>query len=138
MGQPLRPPIGAFQRGGFLGYYLWFPIVFPLFVSAFTGRVKSRPVSAFVGVNGEDIRALRARRPEASAVCRKAAGMPGRVETPSSHCQPHSAILSPCVDPWSVHICGSTCPWTSWTPWRSTSNGVAGGRVEGAGGRVGR
>jgi hypothetical protein len=46
MGQPLRPPpIGAFHRGDSFGYYL----VSPLFVSGVPGRVKSRPVSAFVG-----------------------------------------------------------------------------------------
>jgi hypothetical protein len=44
------PPIGAFQQGDSFGYYL----VSPLFVSGVPGRVKSRPVSAFVGVNGED------------------------------------------------------------------------------------
>jgi hypothetical protein len=80
---------------------------------------------------------LRVKRPEAnpkttaSAVCRKAAGMPGRVETPSSYCQPHSAILSP----YSVHVTWntqSTCNSTyvvpharghRGTPWRSTSKG---------------
>jgi hypothetical protein len=45
MGQPLQPPHRGIPAGGFLGYYL----VSPLFVSGFTGRVKSRPVSAFVG-----------------------------------------------------------------------------------------
>jgi hypothetical protein len=42
MGQPLRPPIGAFQRGDSFGYYLCFPIVSPLFASGVPGRVKSR------------------------------------------------------------------------------------------------
>jgi hypothetical protein len=58
MGRPLRPPVGAFPEGDSFGYYL----VSSLFISGFTGRVKSRPVSAFVGVKGEDIRTLRARR----------------------------------------------------------------------------
>jgi hypothetical protein len=57
------------------------------------------------------------------------------------HTQLHSVTLSPRTWPRSVHVQfharGSTCPWTSWTLWRSTSNGVAGGRVEG-GWRPGR
>jgi hypothetical protein len=69
MGQPLRPSIGAFQWGDSFGYYLWSPIVFPLFVSAFTGRVKSRPVSAFVGVKGEDIRWNRPPGPVTAPEC---------------------------------------------------------------------
>jgi len=57
MGQPLRPPIGAFQRGDSFGYYLWFPIVFPLFVSGFTSQVKSRLGSPpSWGSTGRDIR----------------------------------------------------------------------------------
>jgi hypothetical protein len=71
-------------------------------------------------------RTLQAKRPEANpkttafAVCRKAAGMPGRVETPSSYCQPYSvhtqSIFSPRRGPRSVHVRGSTSPWTSWDP----------------------
>jgi hypothetical protein len=128
MGQPLRPPIGAFQRGNSFGYYL----VSPLFVSGVPGRVKSRPVSAFVGVKGEDIRTLRVKRPEAnpkttaSTVCRKAAGMPGRAKTSSSSCQPHSAILSP----YSVHVTWntqSTCNSTYVVPHARGHRGPCGG-----------
>jgi hypothetical protein len=44
------------------------------------------------------------------------------VETPLGYTQ---STCSPRTWPRAVHVRGST-----WTPWRSTSNGVAGGRVE--------
>jgi len=54
MGQPLRPPQSGHSSGGIPWVLPLVPHLPPLFVSGFTGRVKSRPVSAFVGVNGED------------------------------------------------------------------------------------
>jgi hypothetical protein len=88
--------------------------------------------ASFVGVKGEDIRTLRARRPEASAVCRKAAGSRPH-PVPGSHTQLHAipmeSTCNPRMWPRAVHVRGST-----WTPWRSTSKGVAKGMVEGAGG----
>jgi len=70
-----------------------------------------------VGVKGEDIRTLRARRPEASAVCRKAAGSSPH-PVPGSHTQLHAipmestyvATLSPRtwfhVDPMAFNVEG--------------------------------
>jgi hypothetical protein len=56
-----------------------------------------------------------------------------------SHTQ---STLSPRHVEYSVHVQfhvrGSTCSWTSWTPWRSTSKGVTKGMVEMAGGWFGR
>jgi hypothetical protein len=78
-----------------------------------------------VGVKGEDIRTLRARRPEVSAVCWKAAGSRPH-PVPGSHVE-YSVHVQ-------FHVRGSPCPWTSGTPWHSTSDGVAKGMVEGAGG----
>jgi len=97
---------------------------------------KPSGVSAFVGVKEEDIRTLRARRPEASAVCRKAAGSrphPATISHMGIHFQPLSAICGSTFSHMGFHmpaICSSTYPWT---PWHSTSNGVAKGMVEGAG-----
>jgi hypothetical protein len=94
---------------------------------------KPSGVSAFVGVKGEDIRTLRARRPEASAVCRKAAGSRPHPATISHMGDPLSAICGSTLSHMWFHmpaICSSTYPWT---PWHSTSNGVAKGMVEGAG-----
>jgi hypothetical protein len=92
----------------------------------------AQPGDAFVGVEGEDIRTLRAKRPEASAVCRKAAGSRPH-PVPGSHTQLHAipmeSTCNPRMWPRAVHVRGST-----WTPWRSMSKGVAKGRVERAGG----
>jgi hypothetical protein len=49
------------------------------------------------------------------------------------HTQLHAVHFQSTFSPRSVHVRGST-----WTPWRSTSNGVAEGMVERAGGWVGR
>jgi hypothetical protein len=72
MGRPLKPPSGHSRRG------------IPCQRRPRSGE-KPSGVSAFVGVKGEDIRTLRAKRPEASAVCRKAAGMPGGAKTSSRY-----------------------------------------------------
>ena len=88
-------------------------------------------VSAFMGVKGEDIRTLRAKRPEASAVCRKSPG-PRPHPVPVSHTQLHAipmeSTYTPRAWPRAVHVRGAT-----WTPWRSTSKGVTKGMGEGAG-----
>jgi len=98
-GAASQTPNRGIPARGFLGYYLWSPIVSPLFVSGFTGRVKSRPVSAFVGVKGEDIRWSRLPKAPGQAsrgVC-KFAGRPPACPAgsrthpvPVSHTQPYS------------------------------------------------
>jgi hypothetical protein len=69
---------------------------------------KPSGVSAFVGVKGEDIRTLRARRPEASAVCRKAPG-PRPHPVPVSHTQLHaihmeSTYVATCSPRTWIHV----------------------------------
>jgi hypothetical protein len=156
MGQPLRPPQSGHSSAGI-------PWVLPLVphrLPTLRQRIhrpgkKPSGVSAFVGVKGEDIRWSRLPNAPGQAsrgVC-KFAGRPPACPAgsrthpvPVSHTQPYSvhaqSILSPHEGPRSVHVCGhvrgSTCPGTLWSPWRSTSNGVAKGMVERAGGRVGR
>jgi hypothetical protein len=128
-GPDVKPPVGAFPEG----------IPFPTLRQR-RPRPGEKPsgVSAFVGVKGEDIRTLRARRPEASAVCRKAAGSrphPATISHMGIHFQPLSAICGSTLSHMWFHmpaICSSTYPWT---PWHSTSKGVAKGMVEGDGGR---
>jgi len=62
-------------------------------------------VSAFVGVKGEDIRTLRAKRPEASAVCRKAPG-PRPHPVPVSHTQLHAIPMESTYTPHVLHVRG--------------------------------
>jgi hypothetical protein len=134
MGRPLKPPVGAFQRGNSFGYYL----VSPLFVSGVPGRVKSRPVSAFVGV-GRPSGPVPAPGRSGSSVLRRtrrrrrlqSAGRPRRARQGRDPIQLLSATLSP----YSVHVTWntqSTCNSTyvvpharghRGTPWRSTSGG---------------
>jgi hypothetical protein len=74
---------------------------------------KPSGVSAFVGVKGEDIRTLRAKRPEASAVCRKAPG-PRPHPVPVSHTQLHAihmeSTCTPRAWPRAVHVRGHVGP----------------------------
>jgi hypothetical protein len=96
MGRPLKPPSGHSRRG----------IPFPTL-----HQRRPRPgeklsgVSAFVGVKGEDIRTLRAKRPEASAVCRKAPG-PRPHPVPVSHTQLHAIPMESTYTPHVLHVRG--------------------------------